>query len=98
MDRPGAHSWEHVAEAIQNALDEREILSLLEAVLKAPPIAQQAHQQQQGPTGLGNATISCGVVDLFGCADTSTSNQLVGGAGAARRRLERTAGPPTTPQ
>ena len=83
MDRPGAHSWEQVAEAIQNAPEEREALSLLEAFLNASPTAQQAHQQQhqQGPTGLGNATIGIArgvvVVDLFGCADTSTWNQLV---------------------
>ena len=77
-------SWEQVAASIQNAPDEREVLSLLKAFLNASPTAQQAHQQQhqpQGPTGLGNATIGIArgvvVVDLFGCADTSTWNQLV---------------------
>ena len=59
---PGAHSWEQVAEAIQNAPDEREARSLLEAFPKASPTAQQAHQtqHQQGLAGLGNATICIG--------------------------------------
>ena len=78
MDRPpGAHSWEQVAEAIQNAPEEREALSLLDAFLNASPTAQQARQQQR-PTGLDNATAArTAVVDLFGCADTSTWNQIV---------------------
>lgn len=76
MDAAGSLSWERVAASIQNAPDEREVLSLLEAFLKASPTAREAHQQ--GPTGLlDNATGTGGAVDTFGCADTSTWDQLV---------------------
>jgi len=89
-------SWEQVAASIQNAPDERETLSLLEAFLKASPTSQKA-PQQQGPTGLDtcNATAArAALVDIFGCADTSTWDQLVAQAqryvdlSAQRERLQ----------